>query len=133
MKLETIVLFITFEIGKCLIPSCEEEDSSTLCTLEEDWSGPPKPWPLKIDLDIEFRDLIEVDERKNSVKIMIMIYQSWNDSRLVPVSNSNDQIKDYYDLDLAFLKDVWHNEPYPRNTLTLEKFKRIGSEDSTYL
>ena len=124
----TTVFSVFFQFGKSEIPQCPPTNITNLCALEKNIDEPPKPWPVKIDVVIVFGDLIHVDEKMNSVKVLLQIMQFWNDTRITARSN-----KTFHQLNFETLNDIWYNEPFFYNTIKVEKFQRIISDRSAYV
>ena len=132
MELQRIGLLfsVLFHIGATEIPLCESVNKTTLCSLNdaEGTEGPPKPWSVKITLKVTLGGLIEVDERKNSLKVLLEFNQNWIDPRITVNSKIGN-----HPLHLDRLNDIWYNEPFFFPTVKIEKVNRIVTEKSSYL
>ena len=44
--------------------------------------GYSKPYPTVLDVKVFFKDIIEIDEQRNSISIQMELWTLWNDSGL---------------------------------------------------
>ena len=127
-SLALFTLLLLFQAGKLSIPPCKSVNFTAVCTLSDKIKGAPFPRPTKIDLELLFKDLIDVDEEANTVKIYFKLTQRWNDSRITIKSE-----KIYHQLNLQDLKDIWYNELSFHNSLEIQKLYGMGSETANTL
>ena len=79
------LLFIFFTIKLCLaelrisdLKSCKEEKhESKICLTGE--NGYLKPFPVIVDSNLVLRNLIEIDENKNSISAQFTLWTYWSD------------------------------------------------------
>ena len=125
-----VVFSVLFNFGATEIPPCTAVNITTICSLnnKDGLEGPPKPWPVNIILRVLLGSLIEVDEQRNSLKVLILLGQSWNDTRITVNSNSG-----LHTLHLDVLNHIWYNEPFFYPTVKIERSNRIVAEKSSHL
>ena len=79
------LLFIFCTIKVCLaemrisdLKNCKEEKhKSTICLTSE--NGYSKPFPVIVDSNLMLRNLIEIDENKNSISAQFTLRTQWLD------------------------------------------------------
>ena len=84
--------------GKIL--PCNESVQSKVCFLKEDYvpTNSPQPLPTLIDIIIQVKDIIEVNEEEQTVELSLRAILDWHDSRL-----SVNQSKEDIDLSLIHI------------------------------
>lgn len=83
-------------VVSCLIEVCfadlkncsKPHDQPAICFKNE--TGYSKPFPTILDVGVYFKDIIEIDEQKNSISIQMELWTVWNDSG---VALSNGEIE----------------------------------------
>ena len=125
-----VVFSVLFNFGATEIPPCAAVNITTICSLnnKDGLEGPPKPWPVKITLKVTLGGLIEVDVRKNSLKVLLEFNQNWIDPRITVNSKIGN-----HPLHLDRLNDIWYSEPFFFPTVKIENVNRIVTEKSSYL
>ena len=78
------ILGLAYSLPYCNETINNENESIQLCKLSETYCPicPPKDWPRKITPVIDFKDVLEVDEQKKSITILISFIMIWNDPTL---------------------------------------------------
>ena len=101
---KNIVLYLAFlflfskknlSVGK-LLP-CKESVESDVCFIGDKTdhyvaSAFPKPLPTEIEIDLKIRDIIEVDELRQTVTLSMKAHLEWKDQRL-NVKRSKEDIE----------------------------------------
>ena len=64
------------DLKSCLKP----HDQPAACFKNE--TGYLRPFPTVLDVEVYFKDIIEIDEQKNSISIQMELWTLWSDSRL---------------------------------------------------
>ena len=63
-------------LKNCSVP----HDQPAICF--KNGAGYSKPYPTLLDVKVFFKDIIEIDEEKNSIRIQMNLWTIWNDPKL---------------------------------------------------
>ena len=63
-------------LKNCSVP----HDQPAICF--KNGAGYSKPYPTVLDVKVYFKDIIEIDEEKNSIRIQMILWTTWNDPKL---------------------------------------------------
>lgn len=82
-------------VVSCLIEVCfadlkncsKPHDQPVICFKNK--TGYSKPLPTALDVEVHFKDIIEIDEQMNSISIQMNLWTYWSDPGL---GLSNDEI-----------------------------------------
>ena len=141
MELFTLVIFtLLFSVAKCEIGPCQNSTKpSELCHLNENYdpSGyPPCPGPCLIDITMEVKDVLEIDEKANTISLFLNIIAEWNDKRIY-INRTQEQIeksKEFYNLKMPeVLTMIWYPTFYFVNVINLGKLGAFGGPDTKSL
>ena len=74
----------TFALSYCNEKMIEDNPKTLLCKEDDTYCPvcPPKDWPRKIDPIIDFKDVLDVNEEKKSITILINLILIWNDTSI---------------------------------------------------
>ena len=94
MKVVEYVTFLLFQKSSTLIEgekikTCVDRVfTSQLCTTDSEYSifYPPKPWPLALNPTVDIKDVIDIDEEKQTMTLYVYMSLSWTDDSLKVVS-----------------------------------------------
>ena len=92
-----VVEFVTFSLlvkssilieGEEIKTCVDRVFTSQLCTTDSEYSvfNPPKPWPLVLNPMVDIKDVIDIDEEKQTMTVYIYMSLSWADDSLKVVS-----------------------------------------------
>ena len=69
------------EVSFAILQNCSKpHDQPAICFKNK--TGYSKPFPTVIDVDVYFRNIINVDEQMNSISIQMELWTFWSDHRL---------------------------------------------------
>ena len=76
-----LALSYLVEVSFAILKNCSKpHDQPAICFKNE--TGYSKPLPTVLDVDVYFRNMINVDEQMNSISIQMSLWTNWSDSRL---------------------------------------------------
>ena len=76
-----LVVLCLVEVSFAILQNCSKpHDQPAICFKNE--TGYSKPFPTVLDVDVYFRNMINVDEQMNSISIQMSLWTNWSDSRL---------------------------------------------------
>ena len=80
--LKSILTFsYLFEITFASLKNCSSlHKKAAICFKNE--TGYSNPLPAVLDVKVYFKDIIEIDEQRNSINIQMELWTSWIDPRL---------------------------------------------------
>ena len=71
------LFYISFaDLRNCSLPHTKP----SICFKNE--TGYLAPFPTALDVGVYFKDIIEIDEQRNSISIQMELWTVWNDSGL---------------------------------------------------
>ena len=80
LKCIWVILSLT-EISFADLKNCSRpHEQPAICFKNE--TGYSKPFPTVLDVDVYFRNMINVDEQMNSISVQMSLWTNWSDSRL---------------------------------------------------
>ena len=80
LKCIWVILCLT-EISFADLKNCSRShEQPAICFKNE--TGYSKPFPTVLDVDVYFRNMINVNEQINSISIQMSLWTNWSDSRL---------------------------------------------------
>ena len=87
----TIFLLLIYSIlikGEKVNTCADRVFTSQLCTTDSEYSifNPPKPWPLVLNPMVDIKDVIDIDEEKQTINLYIYMSLSWTDDSLKVIS-----------------------------------------------
>ena len=90
----TLILAI-FRCSLGMIVPCQDSVESKVCFLvekQEDYvpTISPKPYPAIVDISFFITDVVQVNDEKQTVTLMMKLFLSWIDTRLSVRKSQND-------------------------------------------
>ena len=92
MALPCFILFmLTIQTVKSRIANCEESSEDEVCYQQNPYivSTSPAPLPTLVNITVKIKDVISINEEKQSMTIKFRFSLGWYDSRL-HVKRSDD-------------------------------------------
>ena len=77
------ILFISciVEASFAILKNCSSPHTQpSICFKDE--TGYSKPFPTILNIGVNFKDIIEIDEQRNSINIQMELITFWRDPRL---------------------------------------------------
>ena len=128
MEIRFIFLFVTSIACKDL-ELCKDVEDEILCKLNEDYrlDYPPDPWPAKIQPVVRINEVIEVNENKQSLTILMKVIQEWIDPTLNVKNPQNIWYKVPKSAKLERY-DFWFPILYFNKVLSIQKVSTLGKD-----
>ena len=128
--MQTKLIFLLFTSGLCKdLEPCNQVEDEILCKSNEDYrlDYPPDPWPAMIQPVVRIQEIIEVNENKQSLTILMKVIQEWIDPTL---NVKNPQDVWYKVPKSAKLEryDFWFPILYFNKALSIRKVSTLGKD-----
>ena len=83
LMLWVLLLFMVKSII-CLKTCSVATNKPEICAIYENhtMNKPPRPWPMKLQPTIEFRDIIDFDQDANTITLVVRVLMHWNDTSI---------------------------------------------------
>ena len=129
MRLVLILPFIlSCSLAHGKLEQCQSGIQKTgVCSLTNDYdnlSVPEKPTPIGLTVDI--LEVIAIDEKKQTIKLLVQFFMNWIDARLSS-TNMNDSADSAINV-VHLLHDIWAPEAYFSNAIEIRKLKGIKDD-----
>ena len=76
LAISFLLKIISADLKSCLKP----HEQPAACF--KNGTGYLRPFPTVLDVEVYFKDIIEIDEQRNSISIQMELWTFWSDSRL---------------------------------------------------
>ena len=130
------LILIHFTCG--LIVPCDNSTFSSICSvsdlaLKKD-SGPPF-WPSVTFVTplLELREILEANEDKHTVKILVQLTLKWRDPRVTYKRDSHETDKININLDPSSNSDIWKPDLYFSNSVRVDGIFSFEQETLEFL
>lgn len=123
-------LLVLFEFGlfiKAKILPCSEGLLSEVCYKDDHYSTavfPPGNRPVQVNMSFWFRDVVSINEEKQSITIFLNLGITWRDQRL-SVNRDEGDIP-WYLMKTSDILDIWSPMFYLMNSLDVKRHGSYG-------
>ena len=137
-KLVILLINSIVQSSNGLILPCDNSTFSTICSvsdlvLKKD-SGPPfLPNVTFVTPILELREIVEANEEKHTVTLLVQLTLKWRDPRVTYKRNSHESDINIKNLDPNTNSDVWKADLYFSNSIRVDSVFSFESESLEFL